>query len=82
MYQDLYDKAKNIIKQDACMKFYDILKPFYLETGGSGISLGVTLLQVKDGTNWHTAWIGKVPLLLFHQGSICNHTPQIIIGKD
>ena len=23
MHQGLYDKAKNIIKQDACMKFYD-----------------------------------------------------------
>ena len=27
MYQGLYDKAKNIIRQDACMKFYDASQP-------------------------------------------------------
>ena len=28
MCQDLYSKAKDIIKHDACMKFYDASKPY------------------------------------------------------
>ena len=28
--QDLYDKAKKIIKQDASMKLYDASRPIYL----------------------------------------------------
>ena len=31
MYYGLYDKAKNIIMQDKCMKSYDALKPLYCE---------------------------------------------------
>ena len=31
MSQDLYDKAKMIIKKDACMKFYDASRHLYLE---------------------------------------------------
>ena len=27
MYKDLYDRAKKIVKKDACMKFYDVSKP-------------------------------------------------------
>ena len=41
MYQDLCDKAKNIIKQDPCMKFYDASKSLYLETDASDISIGL-----------------------------------------
>ena len=51
MYEELYDKAKNIIKQDACMKFYDASKPLYLETDASSIGLGTGLLQVRDCMN-------------------------------
>ena len=29
MYQELYNKAMKIIKQDACKKFYDASKPLY-----------------------------------------------------
>ena len=32
MYQELHDQAKEIIKQDACVKFYIASKPLYLET--------------------------------------------------
>ena len=31
------------------MKFYDETKPLYLETNASGIGLGTTLLQTRDG---------------------------------
>ena len=31
-YQKLFDKAKSVIKEDACMKFYDKTKPLYLDT--------------------------------------------------
>ena len=49
MYQDLYDRAKETIKKDAFMKFYDTSRPLYLETNASGSGLG--LLQVIDGMN-------------------------------
>ena len=51
MYQELYNKAKNVIRQDTCMKFYDALKPLYLETDTSSIGLGVGLSQVRKGMN-------------------------------
>ena len=36
-YQKLFNKAKSIIKEDACMKFYDETQPLYLETDMSGV---------------------------------------------
>ena len=51
MYQDLYEKAKAIIKGDAYMKFYDVARPLHLETNSSGIGLGARLLQEWDGMN-------------------------------
>ena len=50
-YQQLFDKAKSLIKLEMCMKFYDDTKPLYLETDVSGISLGAALLQPRDNTN-------------------------------
>ena len=58
MYQDLYNKAKGTIKQDACMKFYHASSFLYLETDVSGISLGAGLLQVRESKN--CGW-DKVP---------------------
>ena len=49
-YQALYNKKKSLIKGDVSMKFYDETKPLYLETDVSGIGLGTTLLQTRDGT--------------------------------
>ena len=34
-YQELFDKAKSLIKADMCMKFYDDTKALYLETDTS-----------------------------------------------
>ena len=45
MYKGLYNKAKNVIRQDTCMKFYDASKLLHLKTDVSGIGL----LQVRDG---------------------------------
>ena len=45
------DKNKNIIRQDACMKFYDALMPLHLETDTSSISQRAGLSQVMDGVN-------------------------------
>ena len=46
-YQTLYVKAKLLIKEDVCKKFYDETKPLYLETDVSGIGLSATLLQLE-----------------------------------
>ena len=35
-YQALFDKAKLIIKEDACMKLHNEMKLLYLETDASG----------------------------------------------
>ena len=43
-------RAKSIIKADACIKFYDETKPLYLETDTSGVGLGASLLQTRNGT--------------------------------
>ena len=53
MYQDLYDRAKKIIKkeEEACIRFYHTYRALYLETDASGISLGTSLLQVRDDIN-------------------------------
>ena len=40
IYQDLYYKAKTIVKKDACMKFYSVARLLYMETDVSCISLG------------------------------------------
>ena len=48
MCQNLYDKAKKIIKKDACMKFYDAIRPQFLETDAS---IGARLLQIRHSTN-------------------------------
>ena len=39
------------MKEDTCMKYYDVRKPLYVETDTSGIGLGATLLQVRDDLN-------------------------------
>ena len=45
MYQELYEKAKTIIKDDVCIKFYNKYEPLYLETDASGAKYGAGLLQ-------------------------------------
>ena len=52
-YQKMFDKAKAIIKEDVCMKFYDETKPLHIETDASGVGLGVALLQTRSSTNSH-----------------------------
>ena len=42
-------KGKTIIKYDACMNFYNLKEPIYLETDTSGVGQGAGLLQVRDG---------------------------------
>ena len=51
MYQNMFDKAEGIIKEDACMKFYDETKLLFLETDTSGVGLGATLLQTISSTS-------------------------------
>ena len=50
-YQQLFNKAKSIIKVEMCMKFYDDTKLLYLETDASGVGLGAALLPLRDNTN-------------------------------
>ena len=49
----MFQEAKAIIKEDACMKFYDETKPLYIETDVSGIGLGEALLQTRDNMTFH-----------------------------
>ena len=52
-YQKMFDKAKAIIKEDACMKFYDETKPLYIETDASGAGLGNALLETRSNASSH-----------------------------
>ena len=47
----MFDKAKEIIKADACMKFLDVTKLLYIETYMSGVGLGAALLQTRSNTS-------------------------------
>ena len=49
-YQQLFAKAKSLIKVDICMTFYDDMKLLYLETDASGVDPGAALLQLHDET--------------------------------
>ena len=51
-YQQIYNKAKSIIKKDMCMKFYNKKKELFLETDALGVGLGAALLQLRDNTAW------------------------------
>ena len=57
-------KQKSIIKEDACMKFYEKTHPLYFEMDLSGFALEAALLQTRssktsgrDGTSkqWHNS---------------------------
>ena len=52
-YQKMFNKAKPMIKEEACMKFYDETKPLYIETDVSRGGLGAALLQTRSNTNSH-----------------------------
>ena len=47
-YQQLFEKAKSLIKTEMCMKFYDDTRLLYLETDASRIGLGAAPLQLRD----------------------------------
>ena len=51
MYQGLYDKTKNIIRQDTHMKFYEALRQLFLETDTSGVGMHASLVQVMECRN-------------------------------
>ena len=57
-HQQLFEKAKSLIKVVVCMKFNDNTKPLYLETDASRVGLGAALLQLHDNT---TCQKGMVP---------------------
>ena len=45
------DRAKKIVKKDACRSFFNASRPLYLETDASGAGLGARLLQIRNGMN-------------------------------
>ena len=49
----MFDNAKAIRKEDACMKFYDETKPLYIETDASEVGLGTALIQTQSNTSCH-----------------------------
>ena len=42
-----YERAKSLVQEDTCMKYYNVKKPLNQETDASGVGLGTTLLQVR-----------------------------------
>ena len=50
-YQSPFNKGKLITKEDAYMKFYDEMKPLYMETDTSEVELKGTILQTRMGTS-------------------------------
>ena len=42
-----------IIKEDVCIKFYDITKPLYIERDVSGVGFGLALAQTRDNMTCH-----------------------------
>ena len=50
MYQDLYNKVKEIVMKDACMKLCDVVRPLYLETNSSSIYWPCS--QANTGKGW------------------------------
>ena len=51
-YQELYDKAKTLIKKDACMKlFYDQNELLYIEIDTPGVGLESELQQIRQVIN-------------------------------
>ena len=51
MCQDVYDKVKKIIKEDACMKFYDAYRSLYMKTDALSVKIGPRLVQVRNDMN-------------------------------
>ena len=51
-YWKLSVKAKSIIKEDACMEFYDETQPLYLETDASRVGLKAALVQTRNGRSY------------------------------
>ena len=55
-YQKVFEETKEIIKEDACMKFYDKTKLLCIETEMSGGRSGAALLQTRDNINCQQRW--------------------------
>ena len=51
LHNNLYNKAKDIIKNDTYIKFYDASRQLYLKTYTSYVGLGARLLQVREEMN-------------------------------
>ena len=49
----MFEEAKVIIEEDACMKFYNKTKPFYIETYASWVGLEAALLHTRDNVTCH-----------------------------
>ena len=52
-YQKMFEETKAVIKEDACMKFYDKTKLLYIKTDVSGVGLEAALLQTRDNMSCH-----------------------------
>ena len=48
-YQKLFDKSKLIIKEDACVTFYNEMELLYLEINASRVEFRANLLQTREG---------------------------------
>ena len=49
----MFEEVKAIIKEDACIKYYEKSTPLCIETDASGAGLGAALLQTRDNMTCH-----------------------------
>ena len=47
----IFNEVKGIIKEDACVEFYDETKPLYMKLDASEVGLGATMLQTRNNTS-------------------------------
>ena len=59
----MFDKGKAMIKEDACMRFYDETRPLYRETDVSGVGLGAAILQTRSNTSCHKDELPGISIL-------------------
>ena len=73
-YRKMFEEAKAIIKEDACMKFYDETKPLYIEINASGADFGSSPTTNQRQHDLSQRWSARQQLPWAH--CICQQEPH------